>query len=64
MKIMRKPQTNAAIIIIVSAFYAVVFILTSGHLEFERMLNHSNTLNSSFWNTWSTFPFGTSSCFE
>lgn len=55
MKIMRKPQTNAAIIIIVSAFYAVVFILTSGHLEFERMLNHSNTLNSSFWNTWSIF---------
>lgn len=55
MNIMRKPLTNAVIITIVSAFYALVFILTSGHIEFERILNHSNTLNSLFWNTWTNF---------
>lgn len=55
MKILRKPQTNAAIISLISIFYALVFILTSGHLEFERILNHANTLNSPFWNEWSGF---------
>lgn len=53
MKIMRKPKMNAAIILIVTAFYSLVFIVTSEHLEFGRMLDHSNTLNSVFWNAWS-----------
>ena len=35
--------------------YAIIFILTSNHLEFERMLNHGQTLNSVFWNGWSAF---------
>ena len=55
MKIMRNPKVNAAIILIITAFYSPVFILTSGHIEFERMLNHAGTLNNAFWNAWSTF---------
>lgn len=55
MKILRKPQTNAVIISVISIFYALVFILTSRHLEFERILNHADTLNSAFWNEWSAF---------
>lgn len=55
MKIMRNPKANAAIILIITAFYSLVFILTSGHIEFKRMLNHASTLNSAFWNVWSAF---------
>lgn len=55
MRIIRNPRINAAIILIITAFYSMVFILTSGHIEFERMLNHSVTLSSVFWNTWSAF---------
>ena len=55
MRILRKPQTNAVIISVVSIFYALVFIIISGHLEFERILNHAETLNSPFWNEWSVF---------
>jgi len=36
-------------------FYSLVFVLTSGHLEFERILRHANTLNSPLWNFWSEF---------
>ena len=55
MRIFRKPQMNAVIVSAVSAFYAFVFILISGHLEFDRILNHGKTLNSAFWNGWSAF---------
>lgn len=55
MRLFRKPQANAAIVSVVSGFYALVFILISGHMEFERMLNHADTLNSTFWNGWSAF---------
>lgn len=55
MRFFRKPLINAAIISIISFFYAHLFILVSGHMEFERILNHADTLNSSFWNTWSAF---------
>lgn len=55
MRFFRKPLINAAIISIISIFYALIFILVSGHMEFERILNHADTLNSSFWNTWSAF---------
>ena len=55
MKFFRKPLINAAITLIVSIFYAFIFILISGHMEFERVLNHTDTLNSPFWNTWSAF---------
>jgi len=55
MRIFRKPQMNAVIVSAVSLFYAFVFILISGHLEFDRILNHGKTLNSAFWNGWSAF---------
>ena len=55
MKILRKPQINAVIVLVISMFYALVFILISGHIEFERIINHANTLNSTFWNGWSVF---------
>ena len=55
MRTLRKPLVNAAIISVISIFYALVFIVISGHIEFERMLNHAATLNSTFWNGWSDF---------
>ena len=55
MKIIRNPYLNAAVTSVISLAYAAVFILTSGHIEFERILNHSHTLNSAFWNNWSMF---------
>ena len=55
MKIIRNPYLNAAVTSVISLAYAAVFILTSGHLEFERILNHGHTLNSAFWNNWSMF---------
>ena len=55
MKVWRKPLVNAAVISVVSGFYSLVFILISGHIEFERILNHAVTLNSTFWNGWSSF---------
>ncbi len=51
MKMIRNPKINAAIILIITAFYSLVFILISGHIEFERMLSHAVPLNSAFWNT-------------
>ena len=55
MKILRKPQINAAVIAVISALYAVMFSLISGHVEFDRILDHANTLNSAFWNAWTVF---------
>ncbi len=55
MKILRKPQINAAVIAVISALYAVMFSLVSGHVEFDRILDHANTLNSAFWNAWTVF---------
>lgn len=55
MRIMRKPCVNAAIISIISFIYSSIFILTSDHIEFERILGHEQTLNNDFWNEWSAF---------
>ena len=55
MRIVRNPKASAALILGVTAFYSLVFIVTSGHIEFERLLNHSRTLSSPFWNGWSDF---------
>lgn len=55
MKILRKPQINAAVIAVISAFYAAMFALISGHVEFDRMLDHANTLDYAFWNAWTVF---------
>lgn len=55
MRLMKNPQFNAAVVSVISVFYALVFIITSGHLEFQRVLAHGQTLNSSLWNGWSAF---------
>ena len=55
MKILRKPQVNAAAIAVISLFYAAMFSLVSGHAEFDRILDHANTLDSAFWNAWTVF---------
>lgn len=55
MKLMKNPYVNAAVTAVISIFYASVFIITSGHIEFQRILNHSQTLNGTFWNGWSAF---------
>lgn len=55
MKMIRSPKINAAVILIITAFYSLVFILTSEHVEFEHILSHSSTINSAFWNKWSAF---------
>lgn len=55
MKIMRKPLVNSVMVTIISVFYAFVFVLSSGHLEFERILDHSMTQSSTFWNAWNAF---------
>jgi len=41
--------------LLITAFYSLVFIITSGHVEMRRMLHHADTLNSAFWNIWSDF---------
>lgn len=46
---------NAVFLSLMSACYAFLFILTSDHLEFSRLLSKSNTLQSGFWNGWSGF---------
>ncbi len=55
MRILRNPRINALLISIVSVFYAILFIFTSNHVEFMRLLSSSKTLNSDFWNGWSVF---------
>jgi len=55
MKLLRKPQINAVLISVISAFYALIFIFVSGHLEFNRLFSSGKTLNSNFWNGWSDF---------
>jgi len=54
-KVLKNPKFNAAVIAVISIFYAFVFIITSGHIEFNRMLNHSATLNNNFWNLLTLF---------
>lgn len=55
MRILKSRYINATVVSVISLIYAVTFILTSNHLEFERMLNHRETLTNDFWNGWSTF---------
>ncbi|WP_041226372.1 hypothetical protein [Dehalobacter sp. DCA] len=55
MKIMRFPLVNAIFVTLLSIGYASIFIITAEHIEFTRLLSHSKTLQSAFWNSWSTF---------
>lgn len=55
MTLLRNPIVNALFISLISSFYSFLFIFTSNHIEFLSMLNHSKTLQSDFWNSWSNF---------
>lgn len=56
-RIIRNPLTNAVGIILFSAFYGLIFIVTSKHAEFENLLHYCFTKQKStnFWKEWSTF---------
>src|SRR5690554_3946212 len=55
MKLLRHSAVNALFIGLMSAIYSFLFIFTSGHIEFLRLLSKSKTLQSDFWNIWSDF---------
>ena len=55
MRILRNPYFNGAVTSVVSLAYAAIFLVTSGHMEFLRLLSHGQTLRSGFWNGWSAF---------
>jgi hypothetical protein len=46
---------NAVFVGFMSAIYSFLFIFTSNHIEFLRLLSKSKTLQSDFWNGWSDF---------
>ncbi len=52
---MNKPKINSIFVLSVSFLYSSIFIFTSNHIEFKRLLKHSKTLNSSFWNSYTNF---------
>ncbi|KUO63130.1 MAG: hypothetical protein APF84_11440 [Gracilibacter sp. BRH_c7a] len=55
MKLLKHSIVNAAFIVIMSAIYSFLFIFTSNHIEFLRLLSKAETLQSDFWNGWSSF---------
>ncbi|MEL7623828.1 MAG: hypothetical protein AAGU12_09585 [Clostridiales bacterium] len=55
-RILRHPAANGICISLFSAFYALIFIITSGHREFTNLLYYSRHPQiSSFWGSWSGF---------
>ncbi|MGE4271864.1 MAG: hypothetical protein ACRKFN_01050 [Desulfitobacterium sp.] len=54
--LLKNPAINAIGLGIFSAFYGLIFIMTSGHMEFENLLyyNGATTLEP-FWTGWSNF---------
>ena len=58
MKLLKHSMGNALFIGFMSSIYSFLFIFTSDHIEFQRLLSHSDTLQSDFWNGWSDFIRG------
>lgn len=56
-RILRHPATNAVCISLFTAFYALIFIITSKHIEFSRLMYYSreNHNSDSFLESWSAF---------
>lgn len=52
-RLLKSPVVNAVCICIFTAFYAVVFFVTSKSIEFENRLNYKEA--DSFWTAWSDF---------
>lgn len=54
--ILKYPATNAICISLFTAFYGLIFIVTSGHAEFEELLYYTrSTITHTFWSRWSSF---------
>ncbi|HSO56796.1 MAG TPA: hypothetical protein VLQ66_01050 [Paenisporosarcina sp.] len=55
MNLIKHSSFNLMFIVVMSFLYSFLFIFTSNHLEFTRLLSKNSTLSSSFWNNWSDF---------
>jgi hypothetical protein len=55
MNLLKNPVVNALFIGFMSVIYSFLFIFTSNHIEFLRLLPEGKTLQSDFWNGWSDF---------
>lgn len=54
--ILKNPGINAVCISMFTAFYGLIFIVTSKHVEFERLLYYSRATGThTFWTDWSSF---------
>lgn len=56
-RLLRNPITNAVCISAFTAFYSLIFIITSGHVELRGLLyyNREPHIASTFWEAWSGF---------
>ncbi len=56
-RMLKHPATNASCISLFTAFYALIFIITSGHAEFQDLLYYGRAGQNadSFWAGWSFF---------
>lgn len=55
MKMFEHSVVNVLFLIFISVTYSFLFIFTSNHMEFTRLLPKTETLRAPFWNAWSTF---------
>lgn len=54
--ILKNPVVNALCISMFTVFYGLIFIVTSGHIEFKRLLYYSRSTSIyPFWTDWSRF---------
>jgi len=55
--LLKHPQTNALCIGMFSAFYTMLFFITSGHAELKNVLFYAelSEYTDSFWHFWSVF---------
>lgn len=56
-RLLRNPAVNGTCLGLFSAFYAAIFLLTSGHMEFGSLLYYArfDHHNEPFWTAWSRF---------
>ena len=55
MNLVKHSSFNLTFLVVMSFLYSFLFISTSNHLEFTRLLSKNTTLNSPFWNSWTDF---------
>lgn len=57
MKVIKSRGVTSLFVVLLSVFHAFIFIFTSNHPEFHRLLSEKNTLQG-FWRKWSAFIAG------